>query len=1066
MSFLSEIVQASLSLEERIEGTKGFFLPWAKPDPLVAKRWERWKETAGSGDDRKFKHRLDWSNLGNRGLAYAVLSGREIPVEQPSWVKIFTKIIDRFESDLSPSVPYLGEPVPFEDLFIPFIEVSRASLNFPSRWAELADSQIEGVLCRQLLGWLVSLSGRAWLEQFSLFRLAQQPMMARLIFHLPNYSSNRLYQDFIAQQKSARLAEFFRTYPVLARLMSRVCELWIEATQEFIDRIVQDYELLGSTFGLSGKIAKLQPELGDPHNGGRTVCGIEFDSGHKLVYKPRSLAAEQAFADWIGWINNLGGLLDLRAAKAIDCGDYGWMEFVEAKPCQDALGVKNFYERLGQILALLYILDGNDCHYENLVAQGEYPVLIDLETLLHHKFSETIPQELRRGNEALYLAQEYLSRSVLQVGLLPRWEGSGNQTIDLSGMGIGSEQEVAQVPKWEDVNTDKMRLTQAPLYVQPNQSSPIVAGEPSNPAQYTEDFVRGFRQLWETVARHKAQAPLDRLANLPLRTIYRPTQTYGNILENALRPQYLRHGIDFSIELERLVRPLLWMAKAPPLWALIRAEMRALWQFDLPFFRSDSSSTHLWEGDKKHQPLLRNCFERPSQAAVAFNLENLTPQNLEAQVSLIRSSLYAADLSSAPLPPAQSFTWQSMPLATAQEAIEQALTIGLELEKRAFYGKDGSIAWIGLGLVPDSDKLRLQTVEYSFYDGAVGIAIFFAALYAETKADRWRKLSLGAIQPLKFLLENQDLMPLFIDSVGIGGAVGLGSIVYGLTKISQFLGENALLVTADRFARLITLETIQNDVIYDVVGGSAGAILSLLALYQVTKQSHLLDRAIQCGNHLLEHRTPASTGHLVWQAPDLPPLTGFSHGAAGIAYALLELYRVTQRPEFLSSAQEGIAFEEAVFLPEQQNYPDFRTADSHACMNSWCHGASGIALARLGCLTTLDNTDLRTAIDRAVKTTTTAGMQPIDHLCCGNLGRIETLLTAAQRLDRADLHQTVKLQLANLLNRAQQGGGFYLFPHLPQTVFNPGFFQGLSGIGYTMLRVAKPGRYPSLLLWQ
>jgi lantibiotic modifying enzyme len=29
----------------------------------------------------------------------------------------------------------------------------------------------------------------------------------------------------------------------------------------------------------------------------------------------------------------------------------------------------------------------------------------------------------------------------------------------------------------------------------------------------------------------------------------------------------------------------------------------------------------------------------------------------------------------------------------------------------------------------------------------------------------------------------------------------------------------------------------------------------------------------------------------------------------------------------------------------------------------------------------------------------------------------------------------------------------------------PGLFQGMSGIGYALLRAAYPGRFPSVLLW-
>jgi type 2 lantibiotic biosynthesis protein LanM len=1062
MSFIPEIVQASLTLQERIAGTRGIFFPWAKPEPAAVKRWERWREMVG--DEERLNHRLSWAKLGNRGFVYSVLAGKQtIDVPTPSWTVILeeaTQAVDR-----SPSLPYLtAEPVPFEDLMVPFIEVALQRLSLPPHWSDIASPGVLPVLARQLLGWLVNLSGRAWLEQFSLFRLAEQPMMARLIMHLPNYQSNELYRQFVAKQKTDRLETFWRTYPVLARLMSRVTELWLEATQEFINRLQGDYEVLLKFFGVTGRVESVQPELGDPHNGGRTVAAVEFSSGQKIVYKPRSLKAEQAFNTWVSWVNGLGGLLDLPMVPVLDRGDYGWMAFVVSQPCQDRAAVGRFYQRLGQLLALLYILGGNDCHYENLIAQGEYPVLVDLETLMHHEFRDTIPPELRQGSEALYLAQTYLQRSVIQVGLLPRWEGSGKQTIDLSGMGMGGEQEVAQVPKWEDINRDKMRVEQAPLYAKAEGSSPRLNDQPVHPAEFTPEFVQGFRNLWTTIEGYREQAPLDSLKGLTLRTIYRPTQTYANILEATLRPPYLRHGLDFSIELERLARPLLWMKQVHPLFPLVEAETRALLQYDMPLFRSASDSTHLWEGKHNSAPLLPNCFIQPSLETVRQNLQNLTPQQLEEQVSLIETSLYASGLSSDSLARSFSLTWQEVPPVSPQQAIDRAVAIGAELAQRAFYGKDGSVAWIGLGLLPNSDKFRLQPVEYCLYDGAMGIGLFLAALYQETQTDRWRKLALGAIQPLEFLLNNQAMLPLFVNGVGIGGAAGLGSIVYGFTKIAQFLGDNSFLLIADRVAQLITPAVIAQDTLYDVVGGSAGAILALLSLYRVTGKAHLLDRAIACGEHLLAKRTPTSTGHLAWQSSDLPHLTGFSHGAAGIAYALLELYRATQGQPFLEAAQGGIAFEEAVFLETEQNYPDFRSPGQVSCMNSWCHGAAGIALARLGSLQTLDNTDLRTAIDRAVATTQQAGCQPIDHLCCGNLGRLETLLTAVQVLDRPDLIPIVQKQLSNLIHRAEARGGFYLFPD--KNLFNPGFFQGLSGIGYALLRLAKPDRYPNVLLWQ
>jgi lantibiotic modifying enzyme len=83
-------------------------------------------------------------------------------------------------------------------------------------------------------------------------------------------------------------------------------------------------------------------------------------------------------------------------------------------------------------------------------------------------------------------------------------------------------------------------------------------------------------------------------------------------------------------------------------------------------------------------------------------------------------------------------------------------------------------------------------------------------------------------------------------------------------------------------------------------------------------------------------------------------LTGFSHGAAGVAYALLKLFAVTQQEEFLGAACEGIGYERSVFIPDVRNWPDLRKLVQVqegipiSYVSGWCHGATGIGLARLG----------------------------------------------------------------------------------------------------------------------
>jgi lantibiotic modifying enzyme len=79
----------------------------------------------------------------------------------------------------------------------------------------------------------------------------------------------------------------------------------------------------------------------------------------------------------------------------------------------------------------------------------------------------------------------------------------------------------------------------------------------------------------------------------------------------------------------------------------------------------------------------------------------------------------------------------------------------------------------------------------------------------------------------------------------------------------------------------------------------------------------------------------------------------------------------------------------------------------------WCHGAAGIGLGRLGSLGIIDFPEIEREIEIALQTTQNSSLQDSDHLCCGNLGRIEVLLVGAQRCSRSDWHQ-VALQMLRM----------------------------------------------------
>jgi lantibiotic modifying enzyme len=150
-------------------------------------------------------------------------------------------------------------------------------------------------------------------------------------------------------------------------------------------------------------------------------------------------------------------------------------------------------------------------------------------------------------------------------------------------------------------------------------------------------------------------------------------------------------------------------------------------------------------------------------------------------------------------------------------------------------------------------------------------------------------------------------------------------------------------------------------------------------------------------------------------------------------------------------------------------------------MTAWCHGAPGIALARvlgldvaaaaptddtavMGVMDGVNDAAVRDEIRAALGTTVSRRPTPSEHLCCGNLGRAEVLLTIGQRLEDATLVAAAQSIARAAVARARERGHFTLSATgFAYRVFDPGFFQGMSGIGYHFLRLAAPALLPSIL---
>ena len=130
---------------------------------------------------------------------------------------------------------------------------------------------------------------------------------------------------------------------------------------------------------------------------------------------------------------------------------------------------------------------------------------------------------------------------------------------------------------------------------------------------------------------------LQAFDGLELRVLVRNTATYTRIHLHLLHPEFLTDGLDRSIELEWLARPLSG-TKTPQQGRarLYDHEWRAMENLDVPHF-----STRAWKA-LEHSPedldMLPLCGERDSRV-LRRRLGNLSPADCARQVAIIEPAV-------------------------------------------------------------------------------------------------------------------------------------------------------------------------------------------------------------------------------------------------------------------------------------------------------------------------------------------------------------------------------------------------------------------------------------------
>ncbi|HDR4872036.1 TPA: type 2 lantipeptide synthetase LanM family protein [Bacillus cereus] len=838
----------------------------------------------------------------------------------------------------------------------------------------------------------------------------------------------------------------YKEYPVLSRILMIRTNYYVNAITEALTRFEEDWDQINQSLKLDAlSLKSIAVGLGDSHQQGRSVMRFKFEKNKEILYKPKPLTVAIYFHELLDWINKKGFTPKLKGHNILNRQGYVWEECIQHRECKTQDQIENYYKRLGGYLAILNAVNGTDFHHENIVADGEFPTLIDLETIFHH------PAKLNIKTAEIE-AKYKIINSVLGTALLPHlyFKNAEGYGIDISGVSVQNQEELP-IPllRAENEGTDEMRFVRKKVMADINDNNvPKLNGKVIGASSHVDSIIEGYQHAAQIIFNNKSEllhedGPIAKFKDTEIRIVVRPTQYYGNFLLEKYHPDYMRDCVELEKLLDRLWFTVLDTRQIP-------FEKQDLFNGDIPIFTTKPGSRDLFasSGEK-----IENYFDQPSYEIVVERIKNLTLDSIEEQSKWIEASL-SCNIKEKVIVKEATYLKEELKEIKTDIFIEEAKNIGYRLKEQVIHGSYNDATWVGLGM-NYHNQWQVTALDSGLYNGLSGIAMFLGYLGKVSGEEDFNRL---AMQTMESILQQPIQEKSFASAF-----YGQASHLYTLSHFDALYGENQKWKLYIQNSLNNIEKSVKNDQFYDLLGGSAGIIQVLLNIHEQFNNEQALNIAQKYGDHLIENKIVTERG-IGWSDPSSQiMLGGLSHGTSGIAWSLLRLHKQTSKQKYFETALEAIRYDRSLYNSKNCNWADLRCSQhkSSEFSAAWCHGATGIGLSRLLYLPYIKDTLLQQEIETAVSTTVDVGMGRSHSLCHGDLGNSELFHVAGNVLGRPEWNRMAHAVGMNTIKEKQEIGKYKT--GVGRHIEIPGLFMGLSGIGYQLLRLAKPNQVPSVL---
>lgn len=853
---------------------------------------------------------------------------------------------------------------------------------------------------------------------------------------------SRINGELIGESPEERFQYFDNTDFGILKIKETFGDLKTSLKKEFLFKIqyivnvIEEYEAqkkdLAEKFFENQIVEIVNLNCGGDWHDNKCVVIIELENSQKIVYKPTSGENIKFFQKVISKFFDENDYIKLYDSSIATNGY--WCRFVEHTENKE--DVADFYRNYGKVLFISYLLGMNDLHYENMIAQGRFPVISDVETI----FSTYVYTDTKKYYyEAHKKAVSVLSRGTMSTGLLPvlsMVDYFGGDVSCLSNRGMK-----VKVQKLKNTGRDDMSIYDEYEIVKSNLHLPY---QEIDPLDFGNEILEGFieaEKLWNHKKTEIEQVVMEDGKRVETRIILAMSKAYAKICKMKNEVIYR----DSYEKYEALIEKLKSFGEYDEV--RFQYERSELLNGNIPCYYWNESSSHIYTHLNEER------IEIAAESTLNLRDIWMIMQQQIQSPDILRQEQYVRDTiktcKAMLAKPNEKLLLQNNKQQNhiqMRPIIEEYKKIVENIENQIVEGSDDTVEWIGL-TVAEQDQLAYQIMDDGIYKGNSGLGILFLQYYRN--------------QPNKKIMSILDRM---VHTFSLKESIGLYdsreiSYYNGLTGIYHFLCmygynfHNQEAITLKEKVEKHILQNIALTTLYDNVGGLLSTIIYFYALYKEKKDAFaklVLDKVKK--RYLVEYDIQYVKENLNFAS--------FAHGFEAHLTAALCLYAYSKDYRLLDIIQELYELQNNLEINEF-SWRDTRKCDKLQVVHFWCHGSCGIMFSRLIWkkleLTSsqeieriFEDYDLDESLNRYMTRILEEKFEGVNYsLCHGNMALIDFLISYHRIYNRPFGHK-VKNYINKVIDNAVKNNLSCLTPGAINSI---SFMVGEAGIAYTFQRI-------------